>query len=177
MSEVSNPCPTFAQLPPTLSFSAPERSDWGRNREEKTYTTTTERKSFGEPFWPQRKTFQAGGGYKNPIKTRKTISTIEILPLWTPFFSAKKSFCTGAGRCMVFFFSQRKQKIKEKKRKQIFYGIWDPFDHSERSFRPNVKKSEKKSRNGFPFRPPGPPGPGGQKSQKRDFFWTFPRSA
>ena len=29
----------------------------------KVYTTTTERKSFGELFWPQRKTFQAGGGY------------------------------------------------------------------------------------------------------------------
>ena len=38
----------------------------------KTYTTTTERKSFGELFWSQRKTFQAGGGYKNPIKTTKT---------------------------------------------------------------------------------------------------------
>ena len=33
----------------------------------KAYTTTGERKSFGELFWPQRKTFQAGGGYKNPI--------------------------------------------------------------------------------------------------------------
>ena len=30
----------------------------------KAYTTTTERKSFGELFWPQRKTFQAGGRYR-----------------------------------------------------------------------------------------------------------------
>ena len=37
----------------------------------KAYTTTTERKSFGELFWPQRKTFHAGGGYKNPIKIRR----------------------------------------------------------------------------------------------------------
>ena len=58
---------------------------------QKAYTTTTERKLFGELFWPQRKPFQAGGGYKNPIKTRKAISTTEIFPLWTPSFSAKKS--------------------------------------------------------------------------------------
>ena len=56
----------------------------------RTYTTTTERKSFGELFLPQRKAFQAGGGYKNPIKTRKTISTTEISPLWTPFFLQRK---------------------------------------------------------------------------------------
>ena len=69
----------------------------------KTYTTTTERKSFGELFWPKRKTFQAGGGYKNPIKTRNTISTTEIFPLWTPFFFCEEKFCTGAGRCMLSF--------------------------------------------------------------------------
>ena len=34
-------------------------------------TTTTERKSFGELSWPQTRTFQAGGRYKNPIKARK----------------------------------------------------------------------------------------------------------
>ena len=55
-------------------------------------------------FWPQRKTFQAGGGYKNPIKIRKAISTTEIFPPWTPFFFGKEKFCTGAGRCMPFFF-------------------------------------------------------------------------
>ena len=30
------------------------------SEKKKTYTTTTERKSFEELFWPQRKTFQAG---------------------------------------------------------------------------------------------------------------------
>ena len=53
--------------------------------------TTTERKSFGELFWPQRKTFQVGGGYKNPMKTRKTISTTEIFLCGPHFVSAKKS--------------------------------------------------------------------------------------
>ena len=53
-------------------------------------TTTTERKSFRERFWPQRKTVQAGGGYKSPIKTRKAISTAEIFPLWTHFFSLQR---------------------------------------------------------------------------------------
>ena len=72
-------------------------------REEKAYTTTTERKSFGELFWPQRKTFQAGGGYKNPIKTRKTISTTEIFPLWPPFFSGKESSALEQGGvCFLF---------------------------------------------------------------------------
>ena len=73
-------------------------------REDKSvYTTTTERKSFGELFWPRRKPFQAGGGYKNPIKTRKTISTTEIFPLWTPFFSAKKSSALEQGGvCFLF---------------------------------------------------------------------------
>ena len=66
-------------------------------------TTTTERISFGELFWPQRKTFQASGGYKNPIKRKKAITTTEIFPPWPPFFSGKEKFCTGAGRCMLSF--------------------------------------------------------------------------
>ena len=50
--------------------------------------------SFG---WT-KKTFQAGGGYKNLIKTRKTISTTEIFPLWPPlFFWAKKSSALKQG--------------------------------------------------------------------------------
>ena len=69
----------------------------------KAHTTTTERNAFGELFWPQRKTFQAGGGYKIPIQTRKAVSTTEIFPLWTPFFCKEEKFCTGAGRCMVSF--------------------------------------------------------------------------
>ena len=80
------------------------------------YTTTTERQSFGELFWPQRKTFQAGGGYKNPIKTRKTISTTEIFPLWTPFFLQRRKFCAGAGRCMLSFFPALKHCHAERNR-------------------------------------------------------------
>ena len=59
--------------------------------------------------WPQRKTLQAGGGYKNPIKTRKTISTTEIFPLWTPFFSAKTSSALEQGG--VWFLFPRDRKI------------------------------------------------------------------
>ena len=40
------------------------RSSSASAEKKKAYKTTTERKSFGELFWPQRKTFQAGGGYK-----------------------------------------------------------------------------------------------------------------
>ena len=72
------------------------------SREEKAYTTTTKRKSLGELFWSQRKTFQAGGGYKNPIKTRKAISTTEIFPLWTPFVSAKRSSALEQGGVRFF---------------------------------------------------------------------------
>ena len=51
-----------------------------RGEKKKAYTTTTERKSFGELFWPQRKTFQAGGRHKKPLQTRKA----KIFPLWWP---------------------------------------------------------------------------------------------
>ena len=56
----------------------------------KTYTTTTERKSFGELFWPQRRTFQAGGSYKNPIKNQENHINHRIFPLWPPFFGQRK---------------------------------------------------------------------------------------
>ena len=72
-------------------------------RRQKAYTTTTERKSFGELLWPQRKTFQVSGGYTNPMKTRKTISTTGIFPLWPPFFSTKKnSALEQGGVCFLF---------------------------------------------------------------------------
>ena len=63
----------------------------------KAYTTTTERKSFGELFWPQRKTFQAGGRYKNPIKTRKTIPPPKSF-LCAPNFFGKEKLVTSAPR-------------------------------------------------------------------------------
>ena len=56
-----------------------------------------------ENLLPQRKTFQAGGGYKNPIKTRKTISTTEIFPLWTPYSSAKKNSALEQGGVWFLF--------------------------------------------------------------------------
>ena len=63
----------------------------------------SKRKSFGELFWSQRKNFQMSGGYKIPMKTRRTISTTEIFPLWTPFFSGKKSSALEQGGvCFLF---------------------------------------------------------------------------
>ena len=63
-------------------------------------STTTERKSFGELFSPQRKTFQTGGRYKNPIKPGKPYLPPKYI-LCPPFFSGKEKFLTGAGRCML----------------------------------------------------------------------------
>ena len=63
----------------------------------KAYTTNIERKSFGELFWPQRKTFQAGGGYKNPMKTGKTYIYHRNLSSVAPIFSAKKSSALEQG--------------------------------------------------------------------------------
>ena len=54
------------------------------------FTTTTEIKLFGQLFWPQ-KTFD-GGGCKNPIKCRETISTTEIFPLWPLSFPRSYGF-------------------------------------------------------------------------------------
>ena len=61
------------------------------------YTTTTEKKSFGELFWPQRKTFQAGGGFINPTETRKTHIHHRNLSSVDPIFSAKKSSALEQG--------------------------------------------------------------------------------
>ena len=55
-------------------------------REEKSVHDHHRKIIFWELFWPQRKTFKVGGGYKIPVKTRKNISTTEIFPRWPPFF-------------------------------------------------------------------------------------------
>ena len=89
--------------------------------EKKAYTTTTERKSFGELFWSQRKTFQAGGGYKNPMKTRKTISTTEIFPLWPPFFfRQRKVLHWSRAVCAFFFPALTHAKKKTERTAQLF---------------------------------------------------------
>ena len=69
----------------------------------KAYTTTTERKSFLELFWPQRRTFQAGGGHKNLMKNQENQSYHRNLSSVAPIFFGKEKFCTGAGRCMLSF--------------------------------------------------------------------------
>ena len=55
----------------TFALSLENFAVFAIQRRTKAYTTTAERKSFGELFWPQRKTFQAGGGYKNPYKNQE----------------------------------------------------------------------------------------------------------
>ena len=70
----------------TLPWSSSPCCRQGRK---KAYTTSTERKSL-DNFSSLKRTFQASGGYENPIKTRQTRSTTEIFPLWTHFFSQKQ---------------------------------------------------------------------------------------
>ena len=78
----------------------------------KAYTTTNKRKSFGEPFWPQRETFQVGGGYKNPMKTRKTIHLPPKSFLCGPhfFFGKGNSALEQGGVC--FAFPSRRAELK-----------------------------------------------------------------
>ena len=93
----------------------PKRRGWGifpplidgqiaNRREEKAYTTTTERKIFWGTFLASKKNFPGRWWIQKPDETRKTISTTKIFPLWPPFFFGKEKFCTGAGRCMLSFF-------------------------------------------------------------------------
>ena len=107
ISYVYNPSSQAAMVVTDFSVVLMNLTDFNTcfslSAKKKAYTTTTERKSFGELFWPQRKTFQAGGGYKNPIKTRKTISTTKIFPLWSPFFSAKRSSALEQGGVRFIF--------------------------------------------------------------------------
>ena len=63
--------------------------------------SVTERKSFGELFWPQRKNFSDRWWIQKPYKNQE--KKAYIFPLWTPFFFCKEKFCTGAGRCMLSF--------------------------------------------------------------------------
>ena len=84
----------FSQCFPTtrLCIQRPH----GRTTEKKQSVHDHHRKKiFWGTFWPQRKTFQVGGGYENPMKTKKAISTTEIFPLWPPLFFGKEEFCTG----------------------------------------------------------------------------------
>ena len=74
-----------------------------RAEKRKAYTTTAERKSFGELFWPQRTTFQAGGGYKNPIqKPRKPYLPPKSFLCGPYFFAKKSSSLEQGGVCSLF---------------------------------------------------------------------------
>ena len=73
----------------------------GKAEKKKAYTTTTERKSFGELFWPQRITFQVGGGYQKPYENQEKHIYHRNLSSVAPIFFGKEKFFTGAGRCML----------------------------------------------------------------------------
>ena len=78
--------------------------DFLSDGEEKSVHDHTKRESFRELFWPQTRTFWAGGGYKNPIQTRKTISTTEIFHQWAPIFFGKEKFLHWSRAVYAFFF-------------------------------------------------------------------------
>ena len=71
------------------------------SREERPYTTTTERKFWGTSL-AAKKNFSGRWWIREPHKNRKTISTTEFFPLCPSFFRQRK-FLTGAGRCMLSF--------------------------------------------------------------------------
>ena len=75
----------------------------------KAYTTTTERKAFGEFVWLQRKTFQTGGRYKKPYINQESHIYHRNISSVAPIFLGKGKFCTGAGRCMLPFSQEQKR--------------------------------------------------------------------
>ena len=88
-----------AELPPILAIVRyPGRPVSHIGREEKSVHDHHRKKIFWRTFLASKRTFQAGGGYKSPIKTSKAISTTEIFPLWPPFCSAKRS----SALCFLF---------------------------------------------------------------------------
>ena len=77
-------------------------------REEKSVHNHHRKKNLSENFfWPQRKTFQAGGGYDNPIKTRKPYPPLKSFPCGPHFFLQREVLSRWSrGRCMVPFFPE-----------------------------------------------------------------------
>ena len=81
------------------------RGDFPQSREEKSVHNHHRKKIFWTTFLASKKNFPRRWRIqKNLIKTRKAISTTEIFPLWTPFFSAKKSSALEQGGVYAFFF-------------------------------------------------------------------------
>ena len=98
-----------------------------KSEKKKAHTTTTERKSIMEKFfWPQRKTFQAGGGYKNPIKTRKaTIHPPKSFPLWTPLFLQKEKVLHWSRAVFGFFFRENQCSGLFQQFLPLWAGFWE----------------------------------------------------
>ena len=74
-----------------------------RAEKKKAYTTTTERKSLGEPFWPQKINFPGWWWVQKPYENQENHIYHRNLSSVAPIFFGKEKFCTGAGRCMLSF--------------------------------------------------------------------------
>ena len=73
------------------------------DREEKSVHNHHRKKIIWRTFLASKKNFPGRWWIQNLIKTKKTISTAEIFPLWTPFFSAKKSSALEQGSVWCLF--------------------------------------------------------------------------
>ena len=66
-------------------------SNTDKQRRKKSVQDPHRKKIFWGTFLASKQTFQAGGGYKDPIKTRKTHLYHRNLSSVAPFFSSEKS--------------------------------------------------------------------------------------
>ena len=89
-----------------IGLPTPENYSRTWNREEKSVHNHHRKTIIWRTCWPQRKTFQTGGGYENPIKTRKPYPLPKSF-LCGPHFSAKKSSALEQGGVCFLFPSGR----------------------------------------------------------------------
>ena len=77
---------------------------WALNREEKSiHNHHHGKKIIWRTFLASKKNFPGRWWIQKPYKTRKTISTTEIFPLWTPFFLQRKVLHWSRAVYAVFF--------------------------------------------------------------------------
>ena len=111
-----------------LSYDIAQVSLIPKTEKKEAFTTTTERKSFGELFWLQRKTFQTGG---NHIYHRNLSSVAPI------FFGKESSALEQGGVCFLFPSQNGKALFWREGR------FWDPKIHCVFC----VRKSQLQSQN------------------------------
>ena len=116
----------------------------GFRQRRKKRTRPPERKSFGELFCPQRKTFQVGGGYKNPMKTKKPYLPPKSFLCGPHFFSAKKSSALEHGGVCHKGFHSRPTKIVKRRWATDPGPRKDLFDDSKKNNFSGSRKSNSK---------------------------------